>query len=95
MMADPARRSAAGVSPGWGDARRAVIAAAEACAAAVTRGGDARDAVAVLRELAARLRPMEFGEAAVEAQAERRAAEILAAAGPVPAPRSPRLHVVR
>jgi len=80
-MAEPARGSAAGTAlPAWGDVRAAVTRAAGACPP-----GDA----AILR------RALAYGEALIEAEAVRRADEILAAAGLVPPPGKRHLHVVR
>ena len=99
-MADLAWRP--GASPGWADIRLAVTWAAQACADAVTalcvRGDPdgaaaqlAEHALAVLAGTGEQLRGLEFGEALVEAEAERRAEEMLAAAGMAP-PR-PRRHL--
>ena len=88
-MADPARRSAAGPASPGADLRRAaeaVMRAAERCAEL---------SAAELRRLDARLRGLVVDEAVIEAEAGRRAAEVLAAAGLVPPPRTPHLHVVR
>ena len=105
-MADPACGSEAdSASPGWGDVRQAVMTAAEACACAVTslglRGegggpaaGTAGQAVAVLRDLAGRLRPLAFDEAVIEAERARAADEALAAAGLVPPPRGRHLRAI-
>ena len=106
-MADPARGSAASpAAPGWGDVRQAVMAAAEACAAAAvsltvhgTHGAHAAlmvsQAADGLRDLGAQLRGLAFDEAVIEAEAGRRADEIVAAAGVVPPPRGRRLRAVR
>lgn len=105
-MADPARRSAAGpASPGWGDARQAVIRAAEVCACAAVslalrgpHGAHAammiRQAAEGLRDVSAQLRYLAFDEAVIEAERTRAAGEALAAAGLVPAPRGRHLHVI-
>jgi hypothetical protein len=54
------------------------------------------DAVAVLRDLSEAVRRLVFDEAVIEADAARRADEILAAAGlSVPVPRRRRLRAVR
>lgn len=90
-----------GPEPGWGDVRRAVMSAAEACAAAVAgcARGDrgavraAQQAVAALRDAAGCLRPLAFDEAVIEAERERAAEQALAAAGLVPPPRR-HLHAV-
>lgn len=98
--------SAAGPGePGWGDARRTIMWAAELCAAAVTslslRGAGAgpamaaaREATGVLRDLDARLRCLAFDEAVIEAERDRAVGETLAALGIVPAPRERHLHAV-
>lgn len=79
-MAVPARRSAAAPAvPEWGEVRAAVTRAAGTCSP-----GDA----AVIR------RALAYGEALIEAEAVRRADEILAAAGLVPPPRRRHLHAV-
>lgn len=86
-MTVPARTAAAGNvrripaprrAPGWEDVRRAMITAAEACAAAVAemcrapadgRAADrAGSAVAVLRELGAQAGCLAFDDAVIEAE---------------------------
>ena len=105
-MPECATEGDAGREPGWGDARRAVMTAAEICAAAAVtlslRGPHGthaammiRQATEVLRDLSAQLRFPVFSEAVVEAERSRAAEEALRAAGvPVPAPRGAHLHVV-
>jgi hypothetical protein len=105
-MADPARGSAASpAAPGWGDTRQKVMAAAEVCAVAAVslavhgpHGAHAAmmlsQAVDRLRDLSAQMRGLAFDEAVIEAEARRRADEILAAGGPVPAPRARHLRAI-
>lgn len=100
---DSARRSEPGPDPGWCDARQAVIRAAEACTAAMAslslHGGRgpamavASEAADVLRDIREMLRGIMVDDAAIEVEAARRAAEILACAGPPPRRRR-HLHVV-
>lgn len=92
--------------PAWADVRAAVMRAAEVAAVAVTDAMSrpradwaavqvAAEAVAELRYLGGCLRPLAFDEAVIDAEAERRAGAILAAAGLVPAGRRERhLHAV-
>ena len=104
MMADPARRSAAGPgAPGWAEVRRQMIAAAQACSAALAAwlaaGGDdagppaamAAFAVGVLRDLGDVARQQDFGEAVIEAERARAVAEDRAA---WPRPRGGHLRAV-
>lgn len=99
-----ALRDDPGPDPGWGDTRQQVIRAAEACACAAAmslRGGGRGpaavtfgQAVTVLRDLAEVLRSLAFDEAAVEAEARRRAAELVTAAGLAPPPARRHLRAV-
>ena len=92
-MADPARGSAdSPAAPGWGDVRLRVM--AELGRLRDQDGAAARDAVAVLRDLTEVVRRLVFDEAVIEADAARRADEILAAAG-LPAPHGRHLRAVR
>jgi hypothetical protein len=100
MMDGSALRGDAGPEPGWTDFRRAVIIAAEITAAAAVslamRGPHGMHAAMMVREAAdglrnvgmqaAEFRHREFNETVIDAEADRRAREILAAAGLVPPP---------
>lgn len=97
-MAGPARDSAddSPAAPGWGDIRQKVM--TELGRLRDPDGAVARDAVAVLRDLNEAVRRLVFDEAVIEADAARRAGEIMAAAGlavPAAAARRRRLRAVR